>query len=222
VLKGLFGASSAIGKSTVTEAQLDSPIATYTYGGKAGTITVRQAIEQTSSLEIAKASDGGYTVPSAESVVSVVRNQIILADADSRGIKVSDTELADYAKNQLGSSDFASIGSNYGMSEDAVKELLRQSCLMNKLRETIAGETEQVTMPDAPPTAGSRQRTRHIKSSRKRFMAYFPFVGDRHIILAPLRDCQIRGERNRIKTTNAGCGALVVGWGKGYWGNMFQ
>ena len=144
---GSFG-----GKTAVAESDLDKPIATYTYKGKSHTLTVREVIQQQTSLVAAKDASGNYALPSADAVLSAARNEVIIATAEEKGISATDEEVAAFAKETVGSGDYASIAANYNMEESAVKELLRNSCLMNKLRESVVGSTASTaTMPQAPP-----------------------------------------------------------------------
>ena len=144
------GASvAAVGKTTLAEADLDTVVATYTYNGATTSVTAREVIEHSSSLDAAKNEEGNYAVPAADAIISHVRNAIIVDAAEAEGLTVSDDDLKAYAEETLGSSDFASIGTSYNMDEKMVKELLRESALMNALREKIVGN-EEVSMPDAP------------------------------------------------------------------------
>lgn len=153
VLVGKFllggGVGATLGKTTLTESELSTVVGTYAYNGGSQSITAREVIEQNSTLESAKDADGNYAVPSADTVLSVARNKIIVAEADKRGITVSDEDLAKYAEETLGSSDFASIATSYSMDEETVKQLLRQSALMSKLRDEVV-EAKDVEMPEAP------------------------------------------------------------------------
>ena len=81
-------------------------------------MTVRDAIEGQYSLEAAKNDDGTYTVPSAEVVISDVRNELLVADAEQRGIEVSEDEMAEYAEDTLGVSDFETLAEQYQIDED--------------------------------------------------------------------------------------------------------
>lgn len=151
------GGSAVTGKIVVSEADLNSPAATFSSGGRAGNITVREVIEQTSSLAAAMGQDGSYAVPSADSVLSVARNKIVVADAENRGITATDEEIAAYAEAQLGTSDFAEIAKNYSMEERSAAAVLRDSCLMSKLRDEVLGEqgSASVEMPASPPEPGT-------------------------------------------------------------------
>ena len=150
---GSAAAGSAIaGKTAIAEDQLDTPYASYTYNGATNNVTVREVIEQTSTLEASKNEDGTYKLPSAEYALSVARNAILRAECDSRGIEVSDEEAAAFAEDALGTSDFDSIASAYGMDAEQVKALIIENCRLNKLRGDVLGE-ELPEMPAAPEAA---------------------------------------------------------------------
>ena len=154
VLIGYFalggGAGGSLNKSTVQEAELDKPVASFTYNGQKKDITSREVIEQNGSLDSAKDEEGNYSVPSADMVLQYARNQIIAAEADGKGIEVTDDDLTSYAEEMLGSSDFESIATSYGMDAETVKNLLRSTAKMNKLRDQVIGETDAGEAPEAP------------------------------------------------------------------------
>ena len=144
------GAGGTLGKTKLTESELNNTIATYSYKGKTVNVNSREVIEQSSSLESAKDTDGNYAVPSADTVLSYARNAIIGEEAKSRNLSVSDDDLKSYAEEMMGSSDFASIASSYGMDENTVKETLRQSAMMKKLRDEIVKSDDSAAAPEAP------------------------------------------------------------------------
>ncbi len=109
---GGFGAKG-VGSSTLTENQLDSTVATWTYNGTKHNITAQEAIESQYSLDSVKDDDGNYPAPSADSILAYVRNQVMLADAEKQGVSVSDDDLSSYAESALGSSDFSTIASDH-------------------------------------------------------------------------------------------------------------
>ena len=151
--------NTVAGKSKVTEAELESEIASLTIVGKTEAITVKEVLEQNGSPEAVKDASGEYAVPSADAVLTTARNKVLVADAAAKGIQLSDEDIAAYAQKQLGSSDFESIGANYGMDAQSVVNLLRESALLEKLRENVMGDTSstQATLPDLPaePKASS-------------------------------------------------------------------
>lgn len=82
---GGFG-GKGVGSATLTEDQLDSTVASYSYNGKKSDITAREAIESQYSLDTVKDSDGNYTAPSADVILSYVRNKILLDAAEDEAL----------------------------------------------------------------------------------------------------------------------------------------
>lgn len=150
---GYFIGSGGFGSHGVSgvafdENQLDSVVATWSYNGSSHKITAREAIESQYSLETAQLEDGSYSAPSAETILSYVRNQVLVADAEAQGMTVDDDELAAAAEETLGTSDYATIGEQYGMTEDQVKEVLQQQVLIEKLYNSIVQDAP--VPPEAP------------------------------------------------------------------------
>ena len=143
------GASAGValsGKTTLSEQELDSTIATYTYNGQTTGITAREVIEQNSSVEDAANEDGTYNVPTANDVVTYAQNAVVLADAAAQGITVSDDEVSAFAEQMFGTSDYATIASNYGIDEEIAKATIADSATMSKLRDSVVS----TPLPDAP------------------------------------------------------------------------
>jgi len=137
------------GKTTISEGDLDSVMGTYTYEGQTKSVTARQVIELSSSLDSAKNEDGTYNVPASDGVISVARQDILMQICDQKGITVTDDEVSAYAEQYAGSSDYATIASNYGISEDAVKEQITGAAKLSKLRDSVV-TTQVPTQPTAP------------------------------------------------------------------------
>lgn len=137
------------GRTTVTEGELETPLGSYTYDGEVTWVSVREAIEETSSLEAARNADGTYDIPSVDAVLSVARNHFLLRDASERGISVSDDEVVAYMQKTWGTDDFAALASSYQMSEDGVRELMRRSAILRKLRDEVV-TTEAPNEPPVP------------------------------------------------------------------------
>lgn len=151
-LGGVGGSLS--GKTSLDEADLDATVATYTYDGNTYNITAREVFETGSGLESAQNDDGTYAFPAASDVLSYAQNQILNQAVEAAGITVSDEDMASYAEDTLGSSDYESLASTYGMTEDAVKTVIRESAGVKKLYDQIVGtDASSATMPDAPETA---------------------------------------------------------------------
>ena len=155
----LLGGGSTValaGKTALSEDQLDSTIATYTYDGKTTNVTAREVILVNSTLDSAKDDDSNYTVPTADEVISYVRNAIVSAAAEKEGITVTDDEVAEYASSTMGSDDYATIASQYGIDEDTAKSTLKASAIMVKLRNSVV-TTELPATPTAPDSPADGQ-----------------------------------------------------------------
>lgn len=146
------GTASASGETTISDSELDNAIATYTYNGTSHDITAREVLEQNGSLENQANDDGAYNVPSADDVLSYARNAVVLEEANAQGISVTDDDVSAYAQSTLGTDDYATIGSNYGLDEDATKSLLHDAAVIKKLRDSVVTTTvpDQPTAPTAP------------------------------------------------------------------------
>lgn len=153
-----FGAQGASASQTLTEDSVKQAIATYELDGKRVDVLAKDVILQKRSLDNAKNDDGTYAKPSAEEIMGYIRSQVLKKDAADQGIDVSDDEVLEFAKNSLGTDDISLLAKNYGMDEDNVKDLLRTSAILNKLREQVI-TTKVPTLPTLPkpPAAGKEQ-----------------------------------------------------------------
>ena len=145
---GGFG-GKGVGSATLSESQLDSTVASYTYNGKKTDITAREAIESQYSLDTVKDSDGNYAAPSADTILSYVRNQILLDAAEDQGITVSAKEMKKYAKDSIGTSSYKTMAKQYGVSKSQAKQIVKQSATLQKLYKKTVGNST-ATMPTAP------------------------------------------------------------------------
>lgn len=143
------GIISLSGRTTITEAELDSTIATYTYDGETYSITAREVIEQNESIDDAVNDDGTYDLPNTEDVLSYAQNAIVLAVADEEGIEVTDDDISELANTTFGTDDIETIAYYYGIDEDVAEEVLTNSVKMSKLRDSVV-TTELPDLPDEP------------------------------------------------------------------------
>lgn len=158
---GGFG-GKGVGSSTLTEDQLDSTVASYSYNGKKSDITAREAIESQYSLDTVKDDDGNYTAPSADVILSYVRNQILLDAAEDEGITVSSKEMKQYAEDSIGTSDYKTMATQYGVSKDQPS---RSSASLRRCRSSTRRRwaiAPQACRPPRPSllTATRRPRAR--------------------------------------------------------------
>ena len=145
---GFGGAMGGTVSENLTEDQLGQAVGSYTYNGAKHDITAREAIEAQYSLDAVKNDDDTYPAPSADTVLAYARNQILLAEAESRGISVSEDEMADYAEQMLQTSDYESIAEQYQVTVDQAKQIVRENALVQKLYEQIVPDVPEV--PEAP------------------------------------------------------------------------
>ncbi|MBF0905447.1 MAG: hypothetical protein E6191_05045 [Atopobium sp.] len=151
-LLGGGGATGSLnGRTTLSEGELNTPIASYTYNGQTKEVTAREVIENTSGLDAAKQSDGTYAVPAADKIIGYVRNALVVAEAQSQGISVSDQEVSDYMQTNFKTTDVSQVASAYKLSEDVAKKLINDAVIMKKYRDKVL----TTKLPDAPqaPTA---------------------------------------------------------------------
>lgn len=140
------------GRTTLSASELDSTVATYTFDGQTTRVSAREVLQEVAGSSSPSANDDGtYNVPSASDVLAYVQNNLLVADAQARGLSVSDDEVSSFASSQYGTDDLASLASAYGIEEDYVRSTLSDSLLMSKLQDEVT--TTQV--PDKPtePTA---------------------------------------------------------------------
>lgn len=152
VIGGSASGADFAGKTTVAEAELDNTLATYTLNGQSHTLSVREVMESAGTLDDFLSEDGTYKLPSSETAVNAARTAILNSEVELRGIEVSADEVAAYAEENLGTSDFEAIGQTYGMDAAAVEKLITDNCRINALREQVIG-TDLPVAPEAPATA---------------------------------------------------------------------
>ena len=151
-LLGGGGATGSLnGRTTLSEGELNTPIASYTYNGQTKEVTAREVIENTTGLEASKQSDGTYAVPAADKIIGYVRTALVVAEAQSKGITVSDDEVNTYMQTNFKTTDVSQIASKFKLSEDVVKKMINDAAIMKKYRDSVL----TTTLPDAPqaPTA---------------------------------------------------------------------
>ena len=139
-------ASSTIsldGRTTLSASELDSVIATYTYDGQVNDITAREVIDQVGGTTN---DDGTYNVPRANDILTYAQNALLADEAERQGLSVTDEEVSEFATGMLGTDDFATIASYYGLTEDAARQIVASSALTSKLQDSVV--TTEV--PDEP------------------------------------------------------------------------
>ena len=144
--------TSAIGKTVVAENELDTVMGHYTYDGNSQEITIKNVIEEFTTLEAAVNADGTYNVPSTDDVLSYVRNHIILDEAANRGIEATDEDIDAYCKDTYQTTDIDSIAASVGVTADVAKEQLKDATTMSLLRGQVV-TTDAGSAPAQPDTS---------------------------------------------------------------------
>lgn len=140
-------------KISLTESELDQPIASYTYNGKSHDITPRQVFEEGAALESAKEEDSKYKVPGADMILSYARNQILVELTKSANIEVNDDEALKFLKDNFQIESFDDFAKNYHMTEDQVKKTMKENVAINKLRDQILHKDSSASAAPQAPTS---------------------------------------------------------------------
>ena len=140
---------SSLGKTIVTEAELDTVMGRYTFDGESHDITIRNVIEEFTTVEAAVDANGTYAVPSTDDVLSYVRNHIILDEAAVRGIEATDEDIEAYCLDTYGTSDYDSIAASVGVTTEVAMDQLKDATTMSKLRGQVVSTTPGAA-PEAP------------------------------------------------------------------------
>ena len=145
-LLGGAGSVSLGGRTTLSAGELDSTIATYTLDGRTVGVTAREVlVEASGSSEISANEDGTYDVPSASTVLTYVQNQLILADAEARGLTATDEQIDEFVTGSMGS-DLATLAQSWGISEDEARAVVSDAVTMRNLQD----EVSTVELPEQP------------------------------------------------------------------------
>ena len=156
---GGFG-SKGVSAPVFAESELDATVATWKFKGASHKISAREAIESQYSLDSVKDEDGNYPAPSADAVLSYVRNRILLEEASKQGIKLSDEDLSSSAEASLGTSDFSAIADQYGVSEYQAKQIVREQCTIQKLYHSVMDDAPAMPKAPAEPESGDENEAK--------------------------------------------------------------
>ena len=138
------------------ESQLDDAVAAYAYDGVSCEVTARMVIEDATNIEQRKNDDGTYSAPSAEDILTYVRNEILRELVRANNVEVSDDEVLSYMQSTLGAQDYSTVANYYGLDEDKAKTIITEGAAVAKLRDTVTysiGAAPQ--MPTAPEDGDS-------------------------------------------------------------------
>lgn len=156
---GGFG-SKGVSAPVFAESELDATVATWKFKGASHKISAREAIESQYSLDSVKDEDGNYPAPSADAVLSYVRNRILLEEASKQDIELSDEDLSSSAEASLGTSDFSAIADQYGVSEDQAKQIVREQGTIQKLYQSVMDDAPAMPKAPAEPESGDENEAK--------------------------------------------------------------
>lgn len=156
---GGFG-SKGVSAPVFAESELDAAVATWKFKGASHKISAREAIESQYSLDSVKDEDGNYPAPSADAVLSYVRNRILLEEASKQGIELSDEDLSSSAEASLGTSDFSAIADQYGVSENQAKQIVREQGTIQKLYQSVMDDAPAMPKAPAEPESGDENEAK--------------------------------------------------------------
>lgn len=160
-LLGSSGTISLDGRTTLAASELDSTIATYTFDGQTTAVSAREVlVEANGGADPSANDDGTYDIPTASTVLTYVQNQIILQDAEDRGITASDEDVDEFVEESFGT-DLATLASSWGIEEDAAREMVAEAVIMRKLQDSVASTTlpDLPDEPEAPADGGEDEPT---------------------------------------------------------------
>lgn len=166
---------SAVSSAVLSEGQLGDTVASYSFRGARHDVSAQEAIESEYSLSAIQNEDGTYPAPSAETIISYVRNTILLDEAASRGIEISDEDLDAFAESTLGTTDYTTIADQYGVTEDQARQIMRESATIQRLQEQIAPGYTTLSGP-SEPTAPADGNTESASAEYAQYI--IDLVGD--------------------------------------------
>ena len=142
-MSGQSPAPTASQNTQQAEVKPDDVVATYTYNDVTRQLSAKEVLEHSGLLYDSESSGDPDETLSADDIISCARAQIILQAADEQNIKVSDDELAAYAKNAFGTDDFASIAAVNKTSEQNVRQIVGDAARIEALRSKVEKNTSE-------------------------------------------------------------------------------
>ena len=116
-------------------------VARYVYDGKSHDVTAQDMIDAMGT-NATKKKDGNYAMPSADTAITVARDQIVMSECDKKNITVSDKELKSYMKTSYGTTDMSEIAKEYNVDENTIMKGVKKSARSHKLYLKVTGTTD--------------------------------------------------------------------------------
>lgn len=136
---------------TVAADALDAEMVRYSYGDDEVSLSVRDVITMTGSLESMRdEATKRYSVPSAEKALEAVRNDIVRRDAERHGIEVTDGDVLGYVSDTYGVATVDELSQQVGLSDEETERQLRERLVIKFLKEDVVGEKELLPLVEPP------------------------------------------------------------------------
>lgn len=151
----MFMHAGASGKTTIADNAINNTVVgSYVYNGQKINLTAHDVMYYTTGINSQKMQDDkSYAMPAADNVLAEARAEIIIKEAEKQNITVSDEEVAQFAKDDLGSDDFQKLAENYQLDNaDEAKAIARRAVLEQKLRDSVLKD-QAPTRPETPTAA---------------------------------------------------------------------
>ena len=123
-------------------------VARYVQDGKSYDVTAKDMIDALGT-NATKKDNGNYTMPAADTAITVARNQVIMRECDKKNITVSDSELKTYMNQSYGTTDAKEVAKEYNVTEKEIMNGLKKSARSHKLYLQVTGTTD-AGAPDQP------------------------------------------------------------------------
>lgn len=163
------GDAPTLSEGVVDADGLDAEMVRYEHGGQSVSLSVRDVIELTGSLD-SMADGASYRIPSAEKALEAVRNDLVLAEAARQGIDVSDGDVLDYVSETYGLATVDELARQVGLDVDETERQLRERLLIGTLKKNVTGDrtpdavVEPFSPDDGDPQAMLESYALYIRS----------------------------------------------------------
>lgn len=147
--------------ASIEKSKLSTQMVSYEYDGATCSMSVRDVIEATGSLDSMKSDGDMYSVPSTEKAVEAVRNAVVLAEAEKHGIEVSDGDIQDYVLDSYGVATVEELSQQVGLAPEETERQLKERLVIRFLKREVTGAQELVPLvePMAPDDGDSTMMT---------------------------------------------------------------
>ena len=141
----------ALVSGTVGTDSLDTEMVRYSYGEDEVSLSVRDVITLTGSLDSMRdEATKRYSVPSAEKALEAVRNDIVQKDAERHGIRVTDGDVLEYVSDTYGVATVDELAQQVELSNEETERQLRERLIIKFLKEDVVGDKHLLPLVEPP------------------------------------------------------------------------